>query len=500
MGRGIVLRPISYKKGGVNPYQEAVKALNANKLGEAERLFLELSNGDFDNPVLLFALGMTCVANRKTGVAYSLLRRALERLDDADEAYKKLGVFLAHTTREHKRDFIKRQKAECLMGIGLCYRYEDKKREAEQFLKQALALSPDHADICANLGCMYVNDGRPDGGVRWFEKAIEIEPDHPEARFNLGLLQLEMSQWREGFENYDQGSKRKNGLGRAYIHPDGSTFPMWAGEYGKRIVVYGEQGIGDEIMFASCLHDIKAMSELVVLDCHPRLATLFKRSFDVECHGTRKDEWLNWVEAYKFNARSPIGSLPRYLRANGEFPRKPYLRTGRNAVVDGMPGLKIGLGWQGGYKETRSSIRSVALSKLAPLLGLDASFVSLQYTECAEEIAFMERKFGKRIHQFDFITDKKSDYDLTAEVVNSLDLVIAVNTSVVHLAGALGKECWTLTPDRPAWRYTTNSGEAMPWYGSVRQCRQGRDEPWEAVIERVASDLRGRIGAQAIAA
>lgn len=484
----------------MNPYNDAVSALHSNRYAEAERLFLAMMNEDFDNPVLMFALGMTCVASRKTGVAYSLLRRALERLDDADEAYKRLGVFLPHTTRERKRDFIKQQKAECLMGIGLCYRYEEKKREAEQFFKQALTLSPEHADLHANVGCMYVNDGRPHGGIRHLEQAIKLDPEHPEAKFNLGLLQLELGHWREGFANYDKGSKRKDGLGRVYKHPNSYEPALWAGESGKRIVVFGEQGIGDEIMFASCIPDLQAMSELVVLDCHARLRTLFNRSFNVDCYGTRKDEWLNWVLPYKFNARSPLGSLPRYLRADGEFPKKPYLRTGRNAIVDALPGLKIGLGWVGGYKETRSAIRSVRLSELAPIIAMDASFVSLQYTECAVEIAYIERKFGKRIQQFDFITDRKSDYDLTAEVVNSCDLVIAVNTSVVHLCGALGKECWTLTPGTPAWRYTTVSGEAMPWYGSVRQFRQAKDEPWSAVITRVSDALQQRLGAKALAA
>jgi ADP-heptose:LPS heptosyltransferase len=112
------------------------------------------------------------------------------------------------------------------------------------------------------------------------------------------------------------------------------------------------------------------------------------------------------------------------------------------------------------------------LSELYPVLGMNASFVSLQYTDSAAEIAYAERKCGKRIHQFDFITDKKSDYDLTAEVVNSCDLVIAVNTSVVHLAGALGKECWTLTPSTPAWRYGPSA--ASRCRGTGRCASSGR--------------------------
>lgn len=444
---------------------------------------------------------MVFVAQRKNGASYALLRRALAGLDDADAAYQRLGVFQPNSTKEGKRAFVKRQKAECLMGMGLCYRYEDNKREAQRLFEQGLALAPDHADLMANIGCMYVNDGRPEGGVRWMKRAIELDPEHPEAKFNLGLLQLEMGQWKEGFANYDEGSHRKNGLGRTYMHADGSTLPMWRGEHGKRIVVYGEQGVGDEIMFSSCVPDLKAVSEKVVLDCHPRLVTLFQRSFGVDCHGTRKNhEFLPWdVASYQFNARSPIGSLARHFRANGEFPRKPYLTSGRNAQADALPGFKIGISWEGGYKETRAALRSVGLAELLPLLRMDATFISLQYTDCAYDIDHIGRKVGKTIHQFPFVTDKQSDYDLTAELVNSCDLVISVNTSVVHLAGALGKECWTLTPSKPAWRYTTVTGDVMPWYGSVRQFRQAADEKWSAAVGRVCEALQQRIGLKAAA-
>lgn len=485
----------------MNPYHVAVGLLNQGKVKESEIELVRMMNEDFDNPVLMFALGMACVAGRKTGLAFSLLSRALERLEEAEDAYKRLGIFLQQTTRETKREFIRQQKAECLMGIGLCYRYEEKKHDAQEYFQRALNLAPNHADIHANLGCMYVNDGRPEGGIKHLKRAMELEPDHPEAPFNLGLLQLEIGNWREGFENYDKGSKRKDGMGRTYTHPDGYQPELWAGEPGKRIVVFGEQGLGDEIMFASCVPELKAMSELVVLDCHKRLTTLFKRSFGIDCYGTRKDEWLDWVLDYKFNSRTPIGSLPRYLRANGEFPKTPYLITGRNAAMDALPGFKIGISWHGGYKETRAALRSMPLADFMPLLRMNATFVSLQYTpQCRPEIEHAERASGKKIHQFDFITDPQSDYDFTAEVVNSLDLVVSVNTSVIHLAGALGKDCWTLTPAQPAWRYTTVSGEEMPWYGSVRQFRQGRDEKWPQVIERVCAALEARIGSERKAA
>jgi len=484
----------------LNPYVEAVNKLNAGDHDSAEKMLRILLRQDFDNPVLLFALGSTYVAKKETGLAFSLLRRALERLDTADEAYQKLGVFQPNSSKDGKKAFTRMQKAECLNSISLCYRYEDNREEAMRTLRHALSLSPDHADININMGCMYVNDGRPEGGIRWLKKALEIEPESCDARGNLALLQLELGQWKDGFANYDEGTRRKDGLSRCYTHPDGSTIPLWKGEAGKTVVVYGEQGIGDEIMFASCVPDLQAMSEKVVLDCHPRLVNLFSRSFGVECHGTRKNEWIEWMTGeHAFNARCAMGSLPRYFRSNGEFPKKPYLRTGKNVDIEMTPGFRIGLAWHGGSQQTRANVRSIELSALLPILQMDATFVSLQYVDSAAEIAWMERKLGKQIRQFPFVSEKHSDYDLTAQVVNSLDLVISVNTSVVHLCGALGKECWTLTPDRPAWRYGL-TGEDMPWYGSVRQFRQAKGEPWAQVIARLQNALEQRIGEKALAA
>jgi tetratricopeptide (TPR) repeat protein len=484
----------------MNPYVDAVTRLNGGDHDGAEKALRALLRNDFDNPILLFALGSAYVAKKETGLAFSLLKRALERLDDADEAYQRLGVFQPNASKEGRKLFTRTQKAECLNAISLCYRYEDNREEATRIIQQALALAPNHVDVNINMGCMHVNDGRPEAGIRWLKKALEIDPQSCDALGNLALLQLELGQWKDGFANYDEGSRRKDGLSRCYTHPDGSKIPLWKGEHGKSVVVYGEQGIGDEIMFASCIPDLQAISSRIVLDCHPRLVKLFERSFGIETHGTRKDEWIHWMsKTEKFDARCPIGSLPRYFRSNGDFPKTPYFKAGRNAAVDALPGYKIGLAWHGGSQHTRSNIRSMPIAELTQILRADASFVSLQYVDSSEEIAWMERKLGKRIQQFDFVKEQKSDYDLTAEVVNSLDLVIAVNTSVVHLCGALGKECWTLTPDKPAWRYGLR-GEQMPWYGSVTQFRQAKGEPWSTVIERVNRALAERLGAKALAA
>jgi len=476
----------------MNPYVQACEYLKKRELPKAEIILLKLLNEDFDNPVLMFALGMVFLAQRKNGLSFNMLKRSMERIDGAKESYERLGIFPQQATAESRRRFIRQQKAEILNGLGVCYRYEEKMDEARDCFDKALVLSPNDPDIYCNIGTLYINDGQPDSGIYWLEKALAIMPDHSDSRWNMGILQLEKYDFKNGWINYEEGSRARTGLSRIYTYPDGRSLPMWEGERGKKILAFGEQGIGDEIMFSSCLPELIAMSESVVLDCHPRLVTLFERSFGVKCFGTRKQEWLAWANDYHFDARLPMGSLGKFFRNDiKDFHGRPFLKSRVNHEVKNLPGFKVGISWAGGHADTRAHIRSIDFDLLKPILDKDISLVSLQYGNpelVKPYIEGYERKFGKKIHQFDFITDQNSDYDLTAEVVNACDLVISVNTSLVHLCGALGKECWTLTPSRPAWRYGIE-GKGMHWYESVTQFRQPKGGSWEVPINEIVQGL-----------
>lgn len=470
----------------MNFYREAVTKFQAGDNKGAQAMLTELLNQDFDNPVLLFALGMTCVAQRKNGLAHSLLQRALERMPDSHDAYIRLGIFPQEISAKDRKRFVLKQTAEALNGLALTYRYEDRLPEARSVFERALRLSPNDTDVFCNIGTMYVNDGRPQSGIPWLEKALAIEPDHTEARWNLSLLQLELGKFREGWPNYEKGARARST--RTYTYPDGTSIPEWDGTPGLKILTYGEQGVGDEIMFASCVPDLMRVSREVVIDCHPRLVELFSRSFKVQCYGTRKQEWIDWPLEHKFDARVSLGSLPKHFRNEiTDFPGIPYLQAGRSATIDALPGIKVGISWVGGAKETRRALRSIPLLDWKPILDKNNTLISLQYTDQSEEISLVEELIRKPIHQLPEI-DGRADYDRTAEAVNSCDLIITVNTSLVHLAGALGKPCWVLTPSRPAWRYGLH-GTGMPWYKSVLQFRQRAGEPWSTVIREVAAKL-----------
>jgi hypothetical protein len=278
--------------------------------------------------------------------------------------------------------------------------------------------------------------------------------------------------------------------------------PRWRGEplEGKTILVHAEQGLGDEIMFASCVPDLLAAGARCVIDCHPKLGTLFARSFpQALVHTGLQDDDVAWLAAYPApDYETPAGSLPLHLRAHPEaFPRHAgYLAADPEKVarwrerLAGLgAGLKVGISWRGGTPGTRAPLRSLTLPQLDPILQTGGTrFVSLQYgTQPAEVEAFQARLGARFVHWQEAL----DDYDETAALVCALDLVVSVCTAVVHLSGALGRPAWVMTPFSPEWRYG-HAGETMIWYPSVRLFRQPGLGAWPPVIDAVAGALEQR--------
>lgn len=376
-------------------------------------------------------------------------------------------------------------------NLGLCYQEGTDMAEGEACFIKALHRNPQDAFALNNLAQLYVNTAQPEKAINCAERAIEIDPDMPDARYNRGMAKLQMGEWSEGWEGYDYHlgplMKRKE---RVY-----GRIPRWTGVKGLTLVAYGEQGIGDEISFASCIPDA-AKENKVIVECDSRLTGLFRRSFGdmgVDVYGTRNDNGINWPAKYEIDASVAFGSLPRYYRNKDEdFTGKPYLvadperRLQWRALLDSLGGkIKVGIAWSGGLKNTGKHRRSLVIGDLMPILRQDATFISLQYKD-APEIAQLERDHGIKIHNWPHATQTK-DYDDTAALVAELDLVITVTQAVVHLAGGLGVPCWVLTPKEPMWRYGLKK-DTMPWYSSVKLYRQTKE--WMHVIATVATDLR----------
>lgn len=366
--------------------------------------------------------------------------------------------------------------------------------EALAHYERARGFDPDDPELLNNLGIVLQDLGRLDAAIECYDAAIVLKPDFELALFHRSLAYLLRHDFARGWTDYDLRLLSTDQPRRP------AAYPRWDGrdlsQY--RILVYAEQGLGDEIMFSSCLPQVIAASRHCRVECSPKLKRLFRRSFPAATvyATTAARDFPPLVRDAGVDLQIEMGSLPQYLRRSGsDFPRHHgYLKADpervgvwRERLAALGPGLKVGISWQGGTHKTRQPLRSIPLAQWAPLLrSAGVRCVSLQYTECSEEIAAVESATGVRIADWPEVRD--DDLEHAAALITALDLVISVCTAAIHLAGALGKPVWVLAPYSPEWRYGI-AGDGMPWYPSVRVFRQPRYGEWEPVIERVAHEL-----------
>lgn len=381
-------------------------------------------------------------------------------------------------------------------NLALCYQETEQPEEALKCFIKALSRNPNDVLALSNLSKLYNDLGEPQKAINCTERALRLDPKIPEARYNRGISLLAQGQWKEGWEGYEYNLGKHLGR-RERVY---GTIPRWTGEKGMTLIAYGEQGIGDEINFASCIPDLKRDNE-VIIECDKRLENLFRRSFGGRVYGTRYIKGgLRWPTEHPIDATVAFGSLPGYFRnSDSDFPGTPYLVPDPQrsvmwrALLDSLgPKLKVGLTWTGGIKKTFRHLRSLKLEDLEPIWRQDATFVSLQYKDASEDVAQIEAATGIKIHHWPHATQTQ-DVDDQVALMSQLDLVITVQQTAVHIGGALGIPTWVLTPKTPLWRYGL-TGTTMPWYKSVRLYRQRAE--WVHIISEVATDLRKLIEAR----
>lgn len=438
-------------------YEEALRKLN------------EILDEDFDNAKALFIMGFVFIKMDRTGLAYQVLKRSSE-----------LAPNVAATWG----------------NMGKCFLDMRKQQEAEACFRRQLKIEPESIMALNNLGLIHQQNSENGLAIEYFNKVLKIDPEHLDAKINKGFAKLALYQWEEGWKGYNLNiGKQEDRKERIY-----NEEPRWDGSNGKRVLVVGEQGIGDEISFASCIPDLIRDSQKVVIDCDKRLINTFKRSFpEATVYGTRyKPEAQDWHFEEDFEARVAVGALPMFYRNKDEdFPGKPFLKPDPEmciqwkALLDSLGSKpKIGIAWTGGRPHTYRSRRSLTLDSLLPLFKFPAEWISLQYKD-SEEIEVFNKKHGLNIRHWKHGSESY-DYDQTLALISQLDLVISVTTTVVHAAGALGKECWCLVPEKVMWRYGVK-GSKFHWADSVTLFRQkGKDWPVYELLGKLREKFDSR--------
>jgi Flp pilus assembly protein TadD len=448
-------------------------------------------------------LGVLLAARSQHDEAERMYRRAIELAPSSADAYTNLGLLLATCDRDEEAERLHRQAlalepessaiwtnlANLLVKLG-------RNGEAEQSYKQAIALDPTSPIARTNLGALLADSSRADEAEQAFRQAIALAPDYPRARLNLGYLLLAQGRFAEGWQLHE--SRYREDLADRATHPPALPFPQWRGESpsGKSLLIWPEQGFGDEIQFCRfapllkqrgvreltlvCKRPLEALMK--TLDGVDRVINLDDASVAVPPH----DYWT-FPLSLPFHCDVELETIPAktpYMHALPERIAHWAARVPRG-------GLRVGLVWQGNHRNPNDADRSLPhISTLAPLWSVPGvQFVSLQKGP-AETEAREPPPDQPLVH----LGAEIADFADAAAIIEQLELLICVDTAYAHLAGALAKPSWVMLPaHKTDWRWLQARTDS-PWYPGMRLFRQRERGAWGTVIEEVVDALRDLAG------
>lgn len=356
--------------------------------------------------------------------------------------------------------------------------------EALEAYRQAIAFQPDNADAFYNVGNLYKEKGDLEEAVEAYRRALSMRPDFSSAKWNLSLALLLKGEAEPGFEAYE-ARWEVTGLSRNR----GYTQPLWDGTElgGRRILLHAEQGFGDTLQFIRYAPLVQQRGGRVTLLCQPELQELLAGQLGIE--KVVADD----AAVGDFDVHCPLLSLPRVMGTTEQTvpANVPYLTADptlveqwRRQLANQPPGLKVGIAWTGRLDNPRNKYRRILLNQLAPLARVPGvQFYSLQKGDAAAEA-----KSPPPGMQLTDWSEELTSFSQTAALIHNLDLVITTDTSVPHLAGAIGKKVWLLLAYSPDWRWLLHRADS-PWYPTMRLFRQEKWGEWDAPVEKVAQEL-----------
>jgi tetratricopeptide (TPR) repeat protein len=420
-------------------------------------------------------------------------------------------------------DKLQPNRALTLQMRALALRSLNRLDEALAVNRRAHELDPADPDTCNNIGDVLLSLGRQDEAEKWFDKALKLKPDLVSALNNKAFVLTQLHRFDEAFAIYE----RLNGMGAntpmgdfnlsllqmltgnfeagwagrearwkalPIVYPKISQ-PVWLGQEsieGKTILVHVDEGLGDCIQFARYLPMMAARGARVILVVADALVPLLSGIPGVS-------QCLSAGQSPAFDMHCPMSSLPlafgtRLDSIPSAISYLPPPAEARRCAWENRLGshdrLRVGLVWSGNPKHTNDHNRSLPLQMLSRIFDLDALFVSLQKNPKADDGVFLRERTG-----IVDLTEHLTDFVETAALISCLDLVITVDTSVAHLAGALGCDTWMLLPYAPDYRWLLDRDDS-PWYPTMRLFRQSETRDYGIVLDRVRSELLPLISAK----
>jgi tetratricopeptide (TPR) repeat protein len=513
------------RQGRFAPALQALERLLAQAPDRADALALQAAllteTGAPDRAIPVFERALAM--NPSDAAAHSNFGNALARLGRAADAAASYGRALA-INPNHALAYCNRagqlleldRPAEALAdaeravslnpGLAAAHRHLSLARFALGDLQSslasvetALALEPANLDTLAQRGSVLGALGRFAEGLDDLERAVARRPADAENQYRLALARLRHGAFEGGWRAHEHRwearlfQKLSTGYAGTQVLERLRRDVGVQDIAGQSVLVIDEQGIGDHIMFASMLPDLKRVAAQVTWLSDPRLLGLLAGSFpDVRFlpAGAARE-----LDLAAFDVVLASGGLGRLFRNRAEdFPDAPYLTPSPAVVAEWQRRLgdpagrrRIGLSWRGGTKASGAALRSIELARLRPLLDrTDCAFISLQYGDVEDEILAVNQTLERPIRYFP--AAELDDFGQQAGLVQTLDAVVSVQTALVHLCGAVGVPCLTMVPAVAEWRYG-EAGDTLPWYRSVRLLRQTRAGEWDAVIATAAAQV-----------
>jgi tetratricopeptide (TPR) repeat protein len=399
---------------------------------------------------------------------------ALAQLDRLDEALAQHDAVLTAQPNHAESHY---NRGTALASLG-------RQQDAIAAYDRALALRPNYVKALTNRAIALQACNRHQESLTNLSQVLAIDKDNADAHHNEALALLTLGDYRRGFEQYEWRWQRSGMPARRKFGK-----PLWLGEYPlarKTILLHAEQGLGDTIQFARYAPLLARTGAKVVLEVQPELTGLLARIEGVVSVFARGEPLPD------YDVHCPVGSLPRALRTEvATIPAEiPYLIPSTERIakwrerIESLPSPRIALAWAGSAMHANDRKRSIQLSRLLPLLDVEhANFVSIQ-----RELRRQDAELLARSQKVTHIGDALDDFEDTAAVAALVDVVISVDTSVVHLAGAMGRPTWILLPFCPDWRWLLDRDDS-PWYPTARLFRQPTPGDWDSVIARVKDAL-----------
>lgn len=427
---------------------------------------------------------------KRPGEALESFDKAIALRPDYAEAHNNRGAVLRDLGRPgeslancEKAIALKSDYADAYNNRGNALRELRRPEEAVTCYNRAIALKRDDASAYYNRGNTLLDLKRPEEAIADFDMAIALKPEYASAHWNQSHCFLQMGLFEQGWRQYEWRKKCDEPIA-ARSYPK----PLWLGEgdiAGKTLFVHWEQGFGDAIQFCRYAKFLEDRGAKVIMSVQEPLRELLKQ-FSPTIQILRPNETPT-----DFDFHCPLLSLPlalgttletipaehHYLRADDD------LRSGWSARLSTKVKPRIGMVWSGSSSHENDRNRSIGPEQFLSICDLDAHWISLQKEFREGDLA--------AVKQFDRITvfgDDLRDFNDTAALLDLMDLVITIDTSVAHLAGAMGKPVWVLLPFNPDWRWMLDRNDS-PWYPSARLFRQQQIGNWAAVIDQVKREL-----------